>query len=229
MLKVHNIISRYGPVTALHGADFTLNGGEVLALVGTNGAGKSTLVMSIAGHVIPQQGQIYLEGEDITQIALHERAARGIGLVPEGRRVFPDLTVKENLITGGYVLPRQSEKERLDGVYDIFPRLYERAHQLAGSLSGGEQQMLAFGRAIMLNPKVMLIDEISLGLMPRVIMECYEVLEQLRQRQIAIILVDQNSDASLGFADKAIWLGSGHVKWQGKAKDCPLLQESVVG
>jgi len=229
MLEVRNIISRYGPVTALYGVDFTLNGGEVLALVGTNGAGKSTLVMSIAGHVIPEQGQIYLEGEDITQIALHERAVRGIGLVPEGRRVFPDLTVKENLITGGYVLPRQSEKERLDGVYDIFPRLYERANQLAGSLSGGEQQMLAFGRAIMLNPKVMLIDEISLGLMPRVIHECYDVLERLRERQIAIILVDQNSDTSLGFADKAIWLESGHVKWQGEAKTCPLLQESIVG
>jgi branched-chain amino acid transport system ATP-binding protein len=228
MLEAQNITSRYGPVTALHHADFSLMGGEVLALVGTNGAGKSTLVMSIAGHVIPEQGNILLEGEDITRIAIHDRASRGIGLVPEGRRVFPDLTVRENLITGGYVLPRTSEKERLEEVYDIFPRLFERAHQLAGSLSGGEQQMLAFGRAIMLNPKIMLIDEISLGLMPSVINECYAALEQLRARKIAIILVDQNSDASLDFADKAIWLESGHVKWQGKANDCPLINGSVA-
>jgi branched-chain amino acid transport system ATP-binding protein len=110
---------------------------------------------------------------------------------------FPDLTVKENLITGGYVLPRSSEQQRLNDVYDIFPRLYERANQLAGSLSGGEQQMLAFGRAIMLNPKVMLIDEISLGLMPKVINECYAVLEKLREKNISIILVDQNSDAGI--------------------------------
>lgn len=228
MLEVRNIISRYGPVTALNNAEFKLDGGEALALVGTNGAGKSTLVMSIAGHVIPDQGNILLAGEDITRVALHERAIRGIGLVPEGRRVFPDLTVRENLITGGYVLPRASENNRLEEVYDIFPRLFERANQLAGSLSGGEQQMLAFGRAIMLDPKVMLIDEISLGLMPSVINECYAVLEQLRARKIAIILVDQNSDAALAFADKAIWLESGHVKWQGIASDCPLLKESIV-
>ncbi len=228
MLEARNITSRYGPVTALHNADFTLAGGEVLALVGTNGAGKSTLVMSIAGHVIPEQGNILLEGEDITRIAIHDRASRGIGLVPEGRRVFPDLTVKENLITGGYVLPRASENKRLEEVYDIFPRLFERANQLAGSLSGGEQQMLAFGRAIILNPKVILIDEISLGLMPSVIDECYAVLDQLRARKIAIILVDQNSDAALNFADQAIWLESGHVKWQGNAKDCPLIKGSAA-
>lgn len=228
MLDVNNITCRYGPVTALHDADFTLEGGEVLALVGTNGAGKSTLVMSIAGHIIPEHGNIVLDGEDITNIPPYQRASRGIGLVPEGRRLFPDLTVKENLITGGYVLPRTSESQRLEHVFEIFPRLYERANQLAGSLSGGEQQMLAFGRAIMLKPRIMLIDEISLGLMPSVINECYAVLENLRSQNIAVILVDQNSDAALAFADKAIWLETGYVKWQGKAKHCPLLKESIV-
>lgn len=228
MLDVQHMISRYGPVTALHDASFTLEGGEALALVGTNGAGKTTLVMSIAGHVIPESGHVILDNENITEIPSHIRARRGIGLVPEGRRVFPDLTVKENLITGGYVLPRSSEQQRLNDVYDIFPRLHERANQLAGSLSGGEQQMLAFGRAIMLNPKVMLIDEISLGLMPKVINECYAVLEKLREKNISIILVDQNSDAALSFANKAIWLESGHVKWQGLARDCPLSKGSAV-
>ena len=177
------------------------------------------LVAQAADMSDPPKG----EGFDPTSAAAFaaQRCMRGIGLVPEGRRIFPDLTVMENLVVGGYSRPRSEQTLNLDHVYDIFPRLHDRQKQLAGSLSGGEQQMLAFGRAMVARPRLMLVDELSLGLMPRVVDECYAALDKLVAAGIAVILVDQNSDAALAFCSSALILESGHMTWSGLAANAP--------
>lgn len=211
MLQVTDLVCGYGDIIAIHQMDLALGNGGTLALVGPNGAGKTTLIMSLAGHVRPKSGSITFAGETITQMASNLRCRRGIGLVPEGRRIFPDLTVLENLVVGGYSRPRADEAESLASVYDVFPRLADRQTQLAGSLSGGEQQMLAFGRAMMSRPRLLLVDELSLGLMPKVVDECYVALGKLVETGIAVILVDQNSDAAIAFCDQSISLESGYM------------------
>ena len=221
MLQVADLVCGYGDITAVHGISLTLGQGETMALVGPNGAGKTSFLMALAGHIQPQSGTITLDGETINTLAAAQRCMRGIGLVPEGRRIFPDLTVMENLVVGGYSRPRSEQTLNLDHVYYIFPRLHDRQKQLAGSLSGGEQQMLAFGRAMMARPRLMLVDELSLGLMPRVVDECYAALDKLVAAGIAVILVDQNSDAALAFCSSALILESGHMTWSGLAANAP--------
>ncbi len=211
MLKIKNLKCGYGDFIAVHNINFSLNVGDTLALTGPNGAGKTTFIMTLAGHIAKVKGKIFFYEKDITNFSPVNRCLQGIGLVPEGRRVFPDLTVYENLLVGGISLPKAIHKNHLDNVFEIFPKLYERQKQIAGSLSGGEQQMLALGRAIMQRPKLMLVDELSLGLMPKVIDECYRALEKLVSEKISLILVDQNSDMSRSFCKKAINLESGYV------------------
>ena len=221
MIEVKNLLCRYGDITAIRGINFTLKKGDSMALVGPNGAGKTTLLMSLAGHVNCQSGQINFYGTDITDAEAVKRCFSGIGLVPEGRRVFPDLTVLENLEVGGYSRPTSEQPENLQNVFDIFPRLQHRQKQLAGSLSGGEQQMLAFGRAIMSRPRLMLVDELSLGLMPSVVDECYNALKKLQSEGIAIILVDQNSDSSMAFCSSTLIMESGYQIWHGVSNKAP--------
>jgi len=211
MLKVADLVCGYGDIIAIHKIDMALAKGGTLALTGPNGAGKTTLIMALAGHVTPKSGVIKFAGETITEMAANRRCQRGIALVPEGRRIFPDLTVLENLIVGGYSHPKADQADSLAFVYDVFPRLADRKTQLAGSLSGGEQQMLAFGRAMMARPRLLLVDELSLGLMPKVVDECYVALGKLVDSEIAVILVDQNSDSAIAFCDNFIALESGHV------------------
>ena len=192
----------------LRDINFELEKRGTLALVGSNGAGKTTLLMSIAGHIIPKSGQVRLNGVDLVNKEPETRCGLGVGLVPEGRRIFPDLSVFENLVVGGYSRPSNNQSESMARVFEVFPRLFDRKNQLAGSLSGGEQQMLAFGRAMMSNPNLLLVDELSLGLMPSVVDECYNALEKL-VKNIAVI-VDQNSDAADAFSFETgdqLWLG----------------------
>jgi branched-chain amino acid transport system ATP-binding protein len=221
MIEVKNLFCRYGDITAIRDINFTIEKGETLALVGPNGAGKTTLLMALAGHVQCQSGEIDFNGTKITDAEVVTRCLSGIGLVPEGRRIFPDLTVLENLEVGGYTRPKSEQPENLQNVFDIFPRLKDRQKQLAGSLSGGEQQMLAFGRAMMSRPRLMLVDELSLGLMPSVVDECYEALRKLQSEGIAIILVDQNSDASMAFCSSTLIMESGYQIWYGASDKAP--------
>ena len=221
MLQIKDLFCGYGDITVLRDINFEIGQGETLALVGSNGAGKTTLLMSIAGHILPKSGKVLFDGLDLVSAKPDRRCSLGIGLVPEGRRIFPDLTVFENLVVGGYSRPNKTQGENIARVVDLFPRLLDRKKQLAGSLSGGEQQMLAFGRAMMSNPSLMLVDELSLGLMPSVVDECYSALERLVEKGIAVILVDQNSDAAMGFCSKSLILETGHQYWYGKSSKAP--------
>ena len=217
MLQITDLSCGYKDMTVLRDINFELGEGGTLALVGSNGAGKTTLLMSIAGHIIPKSGQIRLSGVDLVNTEPERRCGLGVGLVPEGRRIFPDLSVFGNLVVGGYSRPSNKQSENMARVVDVFPRLFDRKNQLAGSLSGGEQQMLAFGRAMMSNPNLMLVDELSLGLMPSVVDECYNALEKLVQKGIAVILVDQNSDAAMDFCSSSLILETGNQLWHGKS------------
>jgi branched-chain amino acid transport system ATP-binding protein len=217
MLQIKDLCCGYGDMIVLRDINFELGEGGTLALVGANGAGKTTLLMSIAGHVMPNSGQVRLSGVDLVDTEPEKRCGLGVGLVPEGRRIFPDLSVFENLVVGGYSRPSNQQAENMARVVDIFPRLFDRKDQLAGSLSGGEQQMLAFGRAMMSDPSLMLIDELSLGLMPSVVDECYDALGKLVKKGIAVILVDQNSDAAMDFCSSSLILETGNQVWLGKS------------
>ena len=210
-------------MTVIRDINFGLEEGGTLALVGSNGAGKTTLLMSLAGHIIPKSGQVRLNGVDLVDKEPETRCGLGVGLVPEGRRIFPDLSVFENLVVGGYSRPSNNQTESMARVFEVFPRLFDRKNQLAGSLSGGEQQMLAFGRAMMSKPTLLLVDELSLGLMPSVVDECYNALEKLVKKGIAVILVDQNSDAAIDFCSSSLILETGNQFWHGKSSAAPKL------
>ena len=204
----------------MHGLNLCIQQGELLALLGANGAGKTSTLMCIAGHVSMQDGQMLWEGNDLAAVPIRKRIVQGIALVPEGRRLFPDLTVAENLSVGAYSQTAAMRNDtRRDYVLSLFPRLGERLKQLAGSLSGGEQQMLAIGRALMAKPRLLLIDELSLGLMPKIIDQCYQALEQLRSENIAVLLVEQNTERALAAAERVYVLESGHCVWQGRASE----------
>ena len=217
MLQIKDLCCGYGDVAVLRDINFELEEGGTLALVGPNGAGKTTLLMSIAGHIVPKSGQVRLNGFDLLNKEPETRCGLGLGLVPEGRRIFPDLSVFENLVVGGYSRPSNTQSESMARVFEVFPRLFDRKNQLAGSLSGGEQQMLAFGRAMMSNPNLLLVDELSLGLMPSVVDECYNALENLVKKGIAVILVDQNIDAAMDFCSSSLILETGNQVWHGES------------
>ncbi|MCP5368776.1 MAG: ABC transporter ATP-binding protein [Hyphomicrobiales bacterium] len=232
MLKLVDLTVGYGAFHATHGIALEVRAGTVFALVGANGAGKSSTIMSIAGHTEVHGGCIEFDGQDITHLPINDRVRRGIALAPEGRRLFADLSVAENLMLGGYARPRAEEAANRDMVLDLFPRLRERLDQRAGTLSGGEQQMLAIGRALMAGPKMLMIDEVSLGLMPKAVDICYAAIARLRERGITVLLVEQSTKRALEAADDVCVLESGRIVWSGTAaaaRQDPAVIEAYMG
>ena len=223
MLKIENLIANYGRIEALHGISLEVKEHEIVALIGSNGAGKTTLLNSVSGHVT-KEGKIELAGENISKLAPDKIARKGVLHVPEGRHVFPGLTVEQNLLVvtaanKGVRLSAGNNKEDLDYVYDIFPRLLERRKQLAWSLSGGEQQMLAIGRAIMGHPRLLMLDEPSMGLAPLVIDELFEKIVEINKSGTPVLLVEQNAKLALKVSDRAYILERGNISLSGKSKD----------
>ena len=212
MLQVKDLYVSYGMMEVLHGISIDVKPRELVSVIGPNGAGKSTLIKTIMGIVKPTSGQILYNGQDITHPPAHKRAGLGIGYVPEGRRVFGKLTVEENLRMGAYELKDKKKiQDNMEKVYSIFPRLGERKDQLASTMSGGEQQMLAISRALMLNPKMLLIDEVSMGLMPIMVNTCFEVIQNLNKEGITILVVEQNANKALKVADRGYVLETGNI------------------
>lgn len=233
MLEVTNLTAGYGDVVAVRDFSFSVKQGEILALLGANGAGKSSTMMTLMGLVKQQSGTITVDGNDITNISPEARIQHSISIVPEGRRIFSDLTVLENLIVGGHTVSKPVLDQGIEIVFGCFQRLKERSGQLAGSLSGGEQQMLALGRALISEPKLLLVDELSLGLMPKIVDECYVVLKQLNQKGTAIILVEQNTERALSVADNVCILEAGNLTFSGSVaeaqKDSKVLHSYLGG
>jgi len=219
MLTLEKISCGYGSMRVVNKLDIRVKKGSVTAILGANGAGKSSLIMAIAGHVDIKEGEIVYDGQTITHASPMERVNKGIALVPEGRRLFKNLSVYENLIIGGYVTSKKKSQNNIEKVISIFPRLGERFKQKAGSLSGGEQQMLAIGRALMPEPRLLMIDELSLGLMPKAVDICYEVIKDLNTQGLTILLVEQSTQRSLQVSDSAIVLESGNTAWKGTSKE----------
>ncbi len=212
MLQIKDLYVSYGMMEVLHGISIDVKPQELVSVIGPNGAGKSTLIKTIMGIVKPVSGQILYNGQDITRLPAHKRASLGIGYVPEGRRVFGKLTVEENLRMGAYELKDNNHiRENMEKVYEIFPRLGERKDQLASTMSGGEQQMLAISRALMLDPKMLLIDEVSMGLMPIMVNTCFDVIQKLNQQGITILVVEQNANKALKVADRGYVLETGNI------------------
>ena len=232
MLKLENLSCGYGAFTAVHGLNLEIARGEIFALVGANGAGKTSTIMTIAGQVELQGGRIVFDSRDISLLPASVRVKEGIALAPEGRRLFSDLSVEENLVMGGYTRPQAEEAETKAMVLETFPRLKERIAQRSGSLSGGEQQMLAIGRALMAQPKLLMIDEVSLGLMPKIVDVCYDAIQALKDRGITVLLVEQNTQRALAVADRVCVLESGRAVWSGSAEEAredPKLIEAYLG
>ena len=220
MLEVKDLKVNYGVIPALKGISFEVNKGEVVALIGANGAGKTTILHTVTGLVEKKAGTVTFEGKDITKTPAHKIVELGIAHVPEGRRVFPELTVYQNLMLGAYTRKDAQEKAKsLERVYDHFPRLKERAKQMAGTLSGGEQQMLAFGRALMSKPKMVLMDEPSMGLSPIFVNEIFKIIEEVSEEGVTVLLVEQNAKKALTIADRAYVLETGSITMTGKASE----------
>jgi branched-chain amino acid transport system ATP-binding protein len=217
-LELQNFSCGYGEMVAVSGLSLAIEPGQILALLGPNGAGKTSTILAIMGHVQIKAGTLSVDGRDVTRLPALARAELGLALVPEGRRLFSDLTVAENLTVGGYSRSRADEERNLERVFDLFPRLFERRTQLAASLSGGEQQMLAIGRALMSMPRLLLVDELSLGLMPKMVDLCLDALKRLNKEGLAILLVEQNTSRALDVADQVCVLASGRSVFSGPAE-----------
>ncbi|HHU69729.1 MAG TPA: ABC transporter ATP-binding protein [Thermoanaerobacterales bacterium] len=221
MLKVKDLNIRYGGIHAVRGISFEVSEGEIVAMIGANGAGKSSTLRAICGLVKPEKGSsINFLGKDLTSAETNQIVRQGITMVPEGRRVFPDLTVRENLILGSYFRKDpQGIKEDMDWVYEIFPRLKERREQLAGTLSGGEQQMLALGRALMSRPKLLMMDEPSLGLAPILVKEIFEILKDIHKQGVTMLLIEQNARMALQLAHYGYVLETGSIILEGTGEE----------
>ena len=220
MLEIKDIEVYYGMIQAIKGISFEVNEGEVIALIGANGAGKTTTLHTITGLLSPKKGSVIFEGKDITKVPAHKIVSLGIAHVPEGRRVFAELTVYENLKMGAYTRKDKDEIEKtLEMVYKRFPRLEERKNQLAGTLSGGEQQMLAMGRALMSHPKIIVMDEPSMGLSPILVNEIFDIIQEVSKSGTTVLLVEQNAKKALSIADRAYVLETGKIVLEGKASD----------
>lgn len=215
MLEIQNLSCTYGEMRAVQAVSLEVQAGQVVALLGPNGAGKSSTIQCVAGHVEQRFGSIRFKGEDISHLPPTMRVALGVAVAPEGRRLFPDLTVLENLVIGGYCRPKSREAGNMQRVLDLFPRLKERLYSPAKLLSGGEQQMTSIGRAMMSEPSLMMIDELSLGLMPKMVDVCYEAIDQLRNQGFSILIVEQNTTRALDVSDYVYVLQSGNIVWQG--------------
>jgi len=211
MLKLENVDTYYGAIQALRSVSIEVKQGEIVTLIGSNGAGKTTLLMTICGNPRAQSGRISFLGQDITSSPTHHIMRSGIAVSPEGRRVFKDLTVTENLQMGGFFSSKLDIEAGLEHVYDLFPRLKERATQRAGTMSGGEQQMLAIGRALMSRPKLLLLDEPTLGLAPLIIAQIFEIIQTIREQGVTVFLVEQNANKALQVADRGYVLENGKV------------------
>jgi len=219
LLKVDNIHVYYGAIHAIKGISFEVNEGEIVTLIGANGAGKSTTLNTVAGLLKPREGSITLEGQSLLGIPAHKLVSRGMALCPEGRRIFQAMTVRENLEMGGYSRPAAEIDGSLEDVFNRFPRLKEREKQIAGTLSGGEQQMLAMGRALMSKPKLLMLDEPSMGLAPILVEQIFDIIKELHAAGTTILLVEQNAQAALSVADRAYVLETGKIVLSGTGKE----------
>lgn len=220
MLEIKDIEVFYGVIQAIKGISFEVNEGEVIALIGANGAGKTTILHTITGLLSPKKGSVIFEGKDITKVPAHKIVSLGMAHVPEGRRVFAELSVYQNLKMGAYTRKDKAEIARtLEMVYKRFPRLEERKNQLAGTLSGGEQQMLAMGRALMSHPKIIVMDEPSMGLSPILVNEIFDIIQEVSASGTTVLLVEQNAKKALSIADRAYVLETGKIVLDGDAKE----------
>ncbi|AKU16766.1 ABC transporter ATP-binding protein [Luteipulveratus mongoliensis] len=233
LLEVDNISVHYGRIQAIHDMSLKVEEGEIVSLIGANGAGKTTTMRTLAGLLSLSGGSIRFEGDDISKMKGHTRVARGISLTPEGRGIFPAMTIMENLDMGAYALKDKSKmKEDFERVFDLFPRLKERQKQLGGTMSGGEQQMLAIGRALMGHPKVLLLDEPSMGLAPQFIRQIFSIIKQVNDQGTTILLVEQNANQALAKADRAYVLETGRITHTGTGKELlanPAIKEAYLG
>jgi branched-chain amino acid transport system ATP-binding protein len=211
MLKVCDLYSTYGAIMALHGVSIEINKGELICIIGANGAGKTTLMKSIMGSVNVAKGQVFFEEQDITRLQTYKIASLGISLVPEGRLLFRDLSVMENLVMGAYTSSSAEMKKSFSSVFDLFPRLKERQKQKAGTLSGGEQQMLAIGRALMSVPRLLILDEPSLGLAPKLVSDIFNAIHKLNQEGLTILLVEQNTNMAFSVASRGYVMTTGKI------------------
>ena len=220
MLSIHNLSVHYGVIQALHEISLEIQKGEIVTLIGSNGAGKTTTLAALSGLIAPSSGQIRFEDADLLASPAHQRVSSGLVQVPEGRRIFGDLTVAENLDLGAYARRDKANLgKELDEIYALFPRLAERKNQTAGTMSGGEQQMLAVGRALMSRPRLLLLDEPSLGLAPLLVKEIFGVVKRIRESGVTVLLVEQNAHMALEIADRAYVLETGHIVMEGAAKE----------
>ncbi len=237
MLTIENLQAGYGKVQVLHGISISVPKGKIVTLIGSNGAGKTTTMRAISGMIKPEAGRVTLSGQDITGLASHQIAKRGLAHSPEGRRVFPTLSVLDNIRMGAFVRytnarPKGDVESDLQKAFDMFPRLKERTHQLAGTLSGGEQQMLAMARAVMLNPEVFLLDEPSMGLAPILVEEVFHTISRLKSQGVTMLLVEQFAAAALKVADYGYVLENGRISVHGPAnqlKDDPAVKAAYLG
>jgi ABC-type branched-subunit amino acid transport system ATPase component len=221
LLELHDVHASYGAIEVLRGIDFQVREGEIVALLGTNGAGKSTILRAISGLMAPDSGRIVFDGHEIAGMATEETVRLGITQVPGGRGLLPNLSVEENLRMGAYPIRRDraAVSDAFERVYTIFPRLRERHRQLAGMMSGGEQQMLAIGRALMLQPKLMMIDELSLGLAPLIVQQLVDIMRQVNATGVSMILVEQSANLALSITDHAYFIEKGVIRFDGTSRD----------
>jgi len=226
LLSVQDINVYYGAIHAIKGVSFEVNQGEIVTLIGANGAGKSTTLKTISGLLRSKTGSISFQGENIGSVPAHKLIAKGLAQVPEGRAVFLNMTVEENLEMGAFTRPKEEAQGHLERVYSLFPRLQERQRQVAGTLSGGEQQMLAMGRALMSNPTLMMLDEPSMGLAPILVDQIFDIIKTLHQNGTTILLVEQNAQMALSVADRGYVLETGKIVTSGTGKE--LLDDESV-
>jgi len=233
LLKVENINVYYGVIQAIKNVNFEVNEGEVVALIGANGAGKTSIMKTISGVIHTRGGSIQFDGQEISKLSAHKIPGLGLVQVPEGRRVFTQMTVLENLEMGAYLRKDKAEIQKdLERVYHHFPRLKERKNQLAGTLSGGEQQMLAMGRALMAKPKLLLLDEPSMGLSPILVNEIFDIIKKINAEGVTVLLVEQNANKALSIANRAYVLETGNITVSGDAKEVasnPRVKEAYLG
>lgn len=232
MLQINNLSSGYGAIQALHNVSLEIKQGEIVTLIGANGAGKTTLLMTLCRDIDLTCGKIIFDGEDISKNKSHQIMRKGISISPEGRRIFPKLTISENLMLGAYFIPEDEAKIEFEKVLELFPRLKERLSQQGGTLSGGEQQMLAIGRALMAKPKLLLLDEPSLGLAPLIINLIFDVLADIREQGTTVFLVEQNAHKALALADRGYVLENGVIVKEGtgvQLSSDPAVKQAYLG
>lgn len=220
MLVVKDLVSGYSKMPAIHGVSFKVEEGQIVAILGSNGAGKTTTLKTVMGILPAMSGSITYQGENLIGTPSHKMAAKGISMVPEGRHLFPKLSIYDNLMMGAYTIKDKNKiKEKLDVIYDIFPILAERKTQLAGTMSGGEQQMVAIGRALMCDPKLLILDEPSLGIMPKLVDEIFEFIKTINKMGVTIVIIEQNAEKTLSFSDYAYVISDGKTVIEGTAQE----------